>query len=314
MKNSFNRKNSFKTALAIWMIPALMVLLFTGTLAQAFTLGKTYEKGNAQELKGMLPEPVYRWVEKGDFILDTGKINFEFVYEQPYIDRSKENAGKYDIDDNGNIVYMGTDKNPDYITGNPFPGEPDISEPKAGEKIMANFKWTSYRPGAFRSASKVEWISRRGPERNVMVGGLYLSYQNRPRGPIPNQNNFLYQNSTFVVQPMDLRGTVSMVWNYNSSKQDTAFAYVPMLRRVRRVSASSRSDPFLGSDFCIDDSFLWTGKNAGMNWKLLGEKTVLCPFTSPDIIPIEEKADGTIVKKFAPFKIGYEVAGWQGAS
>jgi biotin carboxyl carrier protein len=28
MKNSFNRKNSFKTALAIWMIPALMVLPF----------------------------------------------------------------------------------------------------------------------------------------------------------------------------------------------------------------------------------------------------------------------------------------------
>jgi hypothetical protein len=31
------------------------------------------------------------------------------------------------------------------------------------------------------------------------------------------------------------------------------------------------------------------------------------------MIPVVEREDGTLVRKFAPFKIGYEVPGWQGA-
>jgi hypothetical protein len=307
------RTNTSAKVFQIGVTVAMVVLLGTAVFSHAFTLGETYDKSNAEQIKEMLPEPVYKWVKKGDFILQTRKLNFEWKFEQEYIDRSNANAGKYDINDKGWIVDKGTNKIPGYITGNPFPGAPDTNDPKVAEKIMANFKWTSYRSGAFMSGGDVNWIGRRGHERRMIVGGAYLAYQNRPRGPIPNPNNFLYQNAQFVVSPMDLRGTVSMAWNYNEDKMDTAFAYVPMLRRVRRVSAASRSAPFLGSDFCADDSFLWTGKNATMNWKLLGETTVIAPFTSPDMIPIVEREDGTLVRKFAPFKVGYTVPGWQGA-
>jgi len=63
-----------------------------------------------------------------------------------------------------------------------------------------------------------------------------------------------------------------MEYTYDDTRDDIAFAYIPMLRRVRRVSAAVRSDPFLGSDFCTDDTDGFFGKNQAMKWKFIGKR------------------------------------------
>ncbi|MBN1226558.1 MAG: outer membrane lipoprotein-sorting protein, partial [Deltaproteobacteria bacterium] len=92
-----------------------------------------------------------------------------------------------------------------------------------------------------------------------------------------------------------------------------AFSYIPMLRRVRRVSAAARSDPFAGSDFCTDDSRTWNGKNASMKWKFVGQGTYLVPFSSDKKHTLNVLPDGSIEIYHDILIKGYEVAGWKGA-
>jgi hypothetical protein len=291
---------------------SLLSFVFCAPSAQAFTLGETYDQSNWQELEGVAIPSLINWVKKGDFIIQTGKLNFEYKLEKAFLDLSQKNAGKYDIDDKGYIIDKATGKIADYVQGLPFP-DVKTDDHMAGNRVAENVKYTTYRVGAYVATADVQWIGRGGMEREVVAASRAFYYQNRPTGPIDNPQNFISQSMTFVVEPMDLRGSVMMNWAYNEDKLDTNFAYVPMLRRIRRTSPASRSDPFLGTDFTTDDAYLWAGKNQTMTWKMLGKKTVLLPFTSADPMEMEVMPDGSVKRLFGPFKIGYQVPGWKGA-
>jgi hypothetical protein len=280
--------------------------------AKAFTLGKTYGVDNWQELEGVAITPLLNWVKAGDFVLKTGALQFEYTLDQSFLEAGQENAGRYEIDEKGFVIDQRTGRTAQYIQGLPFP-DVDVFAAAAGAKIMENTKYATYRSGGHRSSSEMIWLNRNGMERSVVMGGKCFYYQTRPGGAVCNPDNLLFQIMTFVVKPMDLKGTVSMIWSYNKDKLDTAFSYVSALRKVQRVTPASRSNPSLGSDMCSDDGQLWSGKNQTMNWKLLGERRILAPFTSADEIVIEDLPDGSIRRKFPPFQIGYEVEGWKGA-
>lgn len=52
--------------------------------------------------------------------------------------------------------------------------------------------------------------------------------------------------------PPDVRGTALLTYA-NRSGEDDQWLYLPALKRVRRISASNRSGPFMGSDFSYED-------------------------------------------------------------
>ncbi len=289
-------------------------MVFWGaTSAGAFTLGKTYDKENYQEIEEMLIFPILNWVKKGEFTIPTGKLNYELKLDKSYMERSKKNEGKYDIDKEGLLVLKNTNEPTGFVSGNPFPTI-DSKDPKIAQKIMENFLFTShFRQTAVQGTGFIKWVGDSGMEREIVAAEQFLYYQNRSGGPIPNPSGYLQQVCQYVKQPFDLKGTVMMAWTYDSQKTDTAFSYIPMLRRVRRVSAASRSDPFAGSDFCIDDSLTWNGKNASMTWKLVGKQSFLVPFTKADKITMRQFRDGSIERKHEEIYKGYENPKWTGA-
>jgi hypothetical protein len=299
-----------------WTCPVLFLIFphWGINLVQAFTLGKTYDSSNWQEMKDKAPPPLLNWVKKGEFILKTGKLDFEWKVVDPvFCKASKKNTGKFDIDEQGFIVDKRTGKRPDFIFGCPFP-KIESKDPRAAEKIMQNFSYVRFRAGGYSATVTVCWVGKSGIVRTVITAGDYLYYQGRYGGPIPNPNNFLQQQRVFPVEPFDLKGMVQMVWEYNEEKSSAAFAYVPTLRRVKRVSVGTLSEPFLGSDVCAYDTFLWSGKNQDMRWKLVGETTILAPFTASGKIIVPENEDGSINRIFPKLKIGYQVPGWNGAA
>lgn len=292
----------------------LIVFLFLWGLdsANAFTLGNTYDKSNWKEIESLLPPSILNWVKKGEFTIPTGKVDFDLKLDEKYALKSQENEGKYDIDKDGSLVKK-TGGKPDFVMGNPFPTI-DVKDPKAGAKILENFKFTiHYRMGGSRSQGFIRWVGKRGLEREAIADEAYLFYFNRPRGPIPNPNNYSYQFINSVVKPMDLKGTIQMVFTYNDERADPTYAYIPMLRRLRQMAASTRSDPFLGSDFCVDDLLAWAGKNGSLNLKLIGEKTLLMPFSSTKTKIIKRNPDGSIERQHDVPRYGYETPGWKGA-
>jgi hypothetical protein len=289
-----------------------LAILGSALPAEAFTLGETYDKSNWEDIKDLGPPSLVRYVKKGDFVIKTSELDFEWKVTEPaFLEATKKNVGKYRMSEKGYTVDKETGKRPDYIFGFPYP-QIDPKDPQAGAKIMENNAFLRYRQQAYGSTSTAIWIGRRGKERELIPAGDFLFYQGRPSGPIHNPKNFLEQQMIFVIEPYDLRGTTSMLWIYNDDRLDSTFAYVPMLRRIRRTSPSSRSDPFLGADGCPDDAYGWAGKNQTMDWRRIGEATVLGLFTSRKALPITEDEDGLIDRLYDPIQLGYQEKGWQG--
>lgn len=54
--------------------------------------------------------------------------------------------------------------------------------------------------------------------------------------------------------PADVRGTAYLSWDYEEiGKDDDKWLYMPALKKVRRISGSSRNEYFMGTDFTYDD-------------------------------------------------------------
>ena len=58
-----------------------------------------------------------------------------------------------------------------------------------------------------------------------------------------------------VKTPFDLRGTMFLLYRYNTDKEDDTWAYIPALRRVRRIAATQKSDSLLGTEFTLEDFY-----------------------------------------------------------
>lgn len=101
----------------------------------------------------------------------------------------------------------------------------------------------------------------------------------------PNRDAVRYKESLYpLIEPFDLKGTGFTYNRYlDNSKQDDSWLYLPQLRRVRRLSSAQRSDALFGQDTDQDSYGGYAGNIAWMDWKFLGEKTVLASFHGENV-------------------------------
>ena len=86
-----------------------------------------------------------------------------------------------------------------------------------------------------------------------------------------------WKEITGFYSPFDIRGTEFIIYRYTDPfRNDDAWAYVPTLRRVRRVSVETKYDSLLGTDHTLDDFYGYAGRTLETDWKFLGWKDVLC--------------------------------------
>ena len=58
----------------------------------------------------------------------------------------------------------------------------------------------------------------------------------------------------FFMSPADVKNTSFMNWSYDKKgKSDDQWIYLPVVKKVKRISSDSKSDYFMGSDFTYDD-------------------------------------------------------------
>ncbi|MGB5159384.1 DUF1329 domain-containing protein [Desulfobacterium sp. N47] len=264
----------------------------------------------------MLVPPLYRAVERGAWVVTPGTVNFKYKHTDSFLAASAKNAGKYDVSKEGDLIEKSTGE----ITFTNFYGMPfpkiDRNDPKAADKIIWNFNYQRYRLTGTRTAIHIAWINQSGEER--FIGGLdsCLYMMGRPLGTeIKNTDKVLTYEFQNTLWPMSVKGTNTMSYVYIDERDNSNFAYVPAIRRIRQTTSTARSDPYMGSDAWLDMNYMWSGKNRSMKWKVVGEKTILVSFTSPNMIPMQESADG-MAQPVYPYtgkliKI-YEVPGWKG--
>jgi hypothetical protein len=279
--------------------------------------GEVLDKTNWQKAQGILPDQVLNWVKKGDFIIHVEELSYNPAdfFLPFYLESRETNIGKYELSAQNEIIETKTGRSPEMILGIPFP-KIDPNDPKAAVKIMYNKCYAELAMGSRRFSLNIAWIGRGGFEREVEATFTEINMTGSPDAVgTPNPERFERLNIISVRKPYDLAGTSQMLWRYLSSSQDVNFAYVPAIRRVRRLTPANRSDAFLGSDGAVDDILLYLGKVPHLEWKLLRRQTVLAPFQSKDPIRMIRNQNGEweMSTDLPATRIGFQDRNWTGA-
>ena len=102
------------------------------------------------------------------------------------------------------------------------------------------------------------------PDNNYMLPGA------------PEANEVQWKEFTGFFSPYDVRGTAFIIKRYSDPRRtDDGWAYVPSLRRVRRISAEVKSDSLMGTEHTLEDFYTFSGRVLEWDWKLYGKKKML---------------------------------------
>jgi hypothetical protein len=280
--------------------------------------GTVIDKTNAEEAQGLLPDPVLNWVKKGDGTMTVGELPYDPTAFMPPAGRKfmEANKGRYDVDADGLLVDTKTGKLPEFVDGLPFP-EIDLEDPNAGPKIMYNKHYYTYIVGSVQVPFQVSWVGRKtGYEREIICDyQTYVLDGYPPAREESNPEDVEVHSLIILLAPFDVRGTNILLWRYRNATLDSTFAYVPAIRRVRRMSPANRSDAFLGTDFCVDDAWGYAGKINSFSWKVIKKADQLVPFYPGKPMKLEKNDVGEwrTANEGQNITYGFEKEGYQGA-
>lgn len=194
-----------------------------------------------------------------------------------YLEATKKFANQAKLDQNGMLT--------NFRAGMPFTREQiEAAEPDtAGMMLAWNFEYRWQGQGLY-----CHWgadLLRLGGGVDRTIEGYYQRLYFTGRGDLPQFNytlpgkdssQFLYKEWTSMISPYDIKDTTFDIFRYaDPYKADDAWAYIPALRRVRRLSMASRADAFMGTDWTLDDFWIHAGRPIDWKWKLLGKKKML---------------------------------------
>jgi hypothetical protein len=242
-----------------------------------YTPGMKISKENVDRFKEILDPADFMMVKNGWFeIKTTPTISFDLVNK--YIDATRAGLNKTQLGANPGEISG-------YTGGRPFPEEPQLGDPRAGEKIAWNFR---FGVGETFSIKPVQWKYRdlmSGKiERSLLVTVHAMKFKYRVETPpipevTPNPSNLLNASYLMVHEPMDLKNTQLLIQRYdNDLKQDDAYMYFGFQRRVRRLATGQTTDAFLGSDVMIEDFGGYNARISETKWTYNGTRYMLLPF------------------------------------
>src|SRR5262249_15288520 len=272
---------SWRAWISVWVL----VWLNAGALAARAELkaGDTLDKANWQEAKGMMPEAILKRFELGQHISKVIDVPPEGLqWGSRFLKLTEANAGKYALNADGVMVETATGTWPRYMDGGfPFP-QVDEKDPQVAYKIMYDFALAGGPVDDVDLFVNIFWVSANNLERYVDLRGQVISYAARWSGPLDNPDEVAAKTLIFGVAPYDAVGLAPLTWAYlDPEKWTSVWAYVPVLRRVRRLTAANTSDGLFGSHFSRDDGGTFSGKIHYFTWKLIGQQEALVPYTLP---------------------------------
>ena len=241
---------------------------------------------NASDYKALLPEPVYTRVVAGQYVLPVVPVDaarFRANYSDRFWQASQANRGKYGIDpETGGLTDVATGRIPTHFFGLPFP-DIDPQDPLAGAKIVHNYRARRMQmDGDFHTfdLSDVELGGEvRRSVRILLSQRYYVGTTAAPPATLPD--NTESRQLAAALAPKDLEGVGVLTWRINDwSTWDQVWAYLPTIRRVRRVRSSTRGDRIPGFEVQGDDADCYDNKTSYFSWKLVRADEVIGPLGS----------------------------------
>ncbi len=322
------------------VLAAATLTVFTIPASAELKPGDKLDKSNCQEAKGLLPEQIMEKFCAGQYSAEIIEVKDEaFQYSKKFKAGSEANAGKYYITDDGYMYETASKTWPHFWYGFPFP-DIDEKDPKAANKVLYNHQVARFQVDDVYWFYALKWATPTGFNRSVEAGAYATWYIGRHSGPTENPDDCYLKDIIFGVAPYDIVGVSTLEWWHTDPAQwQSIWAFVPTIRRVRRLTASNSSEGLFGSIFARDDAYGWAGKIQYMNWKLIGVQDMLVPIapsgmekamvagepapkklpTDPALITAKGEIPANQVARitWSPeerVEVGYEKEGWQGVA
>jgi hypothetical protein len=202
-----------------------------------------------------------------------------------------------------------------YTAGRPFdPATFTPGSAEDGSKMAWNWTWRWENEGLKIEEVHWVWVREGGDHSNHEVmtsgGGKYAEYylgggtfervlagpyqrvMMSARTDLPDQGymlnggqgfakNTAFREYTGFTSPFDIAGTAFLILRYNDArKTDDSWAYIPSLRRVRRISVEVKSDSLLGTDHTLEDFYGFNGRVMEHDWEYVGVAKILAVIRS----------------------------------
>ncbi len=264
-------------------IVGALVLGADAALVRAAEERERIGKDNVEPYKALLPQPVYDRVRAGEYVLTVVPVDpdrFRANYTDRFWKASAANRGKYGIDaETGGLTDAASGKIPLRFFGLPFP-EVHASDPQAGTKIVHNYRARRMQmDGDFHTFDLSDVTETGEVLRSVKIllsQRYYVGTTAEPPASLPD--NTESRQLAAALAPKDLEGVGVLTWRLNDwTTWDQVWAYLPTIRRVRRVRSSTRGDRVPGFEVQGDDADCYDNKTSYFTWKLVGESEVIGP-------------------------------------
>lgn len=265
-------------------------------------VGAVINKGNVEQFKDALAVGIYKMIKEGYYEVKVGATT-QFEMNKAYVEATRKNLNTAKLGpNNGDIT--------GFVAGRPFPEEPDLKDPRAGEKLAWNYKY-GVNWGDNAAIYPFFWKYRNMEtgelERTIKMNMHFLNFKHRVQdAPVPeitpNPSDLFRAIYVKVLEPQDLKNTQLLIQRYDDDqKLDDAYLYLGFQRRVRRLATGQTTDAFLGSDLMIEDFEGYNGRVSDMKWTYKGTKNVLLPMWNHNDLKLTDEFKDSDGYKYVSF-------------
>lgn len=278
-------------------------------------------KENADTFKALLPSSVYQRVRAGEYVLNVVPVDaqrFRANYTDRFWQASAANRGKFGLDPaTGGLTDSATGKIPARFFGLPFP-DVQASDPQAGAKIVHNYRARRMQMDGDMHTFDLSDVTLTGEVlrtvRILLSQRYYVGTTVEPPAVLPD--NTESRQLAAALAPKDLEGVGVLTWRINDwTTWDEVWAYLPTIRRVRRVRSSTRGDLVPGFEVQGDDADCYDNKTTYFTWKVVGQGDVIGPLGTgnPYAFPLTDEPPSRRIMEVPYNKAVFETPGATGA-
>jgi hypothetical protein len=252
--------------------------------------GLVIDQSNVEQFKAVLDPAMAEFIGNGWTTIRVGETT-SFDLHPNYVQATRDGLGKVKLGAQSGEI-------DGFVAGRPFPEEPSLDDPRAGEKLAWNYKY-GYNWGDNAAIYPFYWkykdMNSGKLERTIKFNFHFLNFMHRVnQEPLPeitpNPSGLFRAIYVQALEPFDVKNTQLLIHRYEDDlKRDSSWLYLGFQRRVRRLASGQVTDAFLGSDVMIEDFEGYNGRINDMEWTYKGTENILVPFYNHNDLTLSEE-------------------------
>ena len=264
---------------------------------------------NEKNFENIMLAPLAAWLKDGKFAMRAARsLDFNWTDDPAWEEQSKKNVSRYDFNPDFSLAYKSSETQ---SRGLPFGEAEDLgqeSDPvRKAYKILWNIAYQEGVAGDLLYQTEIAWIGSQSVLRSA--GGSYYRklffappLEKKPtvekkeetkKNEVKKEDvappseakigfggpeDLLSQDALRLLTPPSVAGFTQFGSRYRGPQEDVLWLYSPVLKLIRPLLPSNRSDGMLGGSLTYDDIFVWSNKITSVRARVLDQKVLLVPF------------------------------------